>query len=181
MFNEFKKELEKTQEWLSLEYTNVRTGRATPLILDSVMVDVYGAKSPIKNNAAVTIEGPKSLLVSPWDKSITGEIERAIREADLGLSVSAGDGGVRVHFPELTEESRGKLARVLKEKLEDARVSVRKARDEMWEGIQEKEKNGEMTEDERFRAKEEMQKYVDESNKVLEETFKKKEVEVLAI
>ncbi len=181
MFNEFKKELEKTQEWLQGEFMNVRTGKATPAILDSVMIEVYGAKSPLKNNASITIEGARSLIVSPYDKSITGTIETAVRDADLGLSVSAGDGGVRVVFPELTEESRAKLAKVLKEKLEDARISVRKLRDEMWEDIQKKEKEGEITQDERFRAKDDMQKLVDDANKALEEIYKKKEVDIMAI
>ncbi len=169
----FKQELKKIEEWLAREYSQVHTGRATPMVLDSIMVDSYGSKMPIKNVAGVTIEDPKTLRIAPWDKNQIKDIETAIGAANLGLGVASDSDGVRVIFPMLTTENRTKLAKVLKEKLEDARISVRKERgDEM-------NKLGDMSEDEEKRAKDEIQKCVDESNKNLEAIFSKKEGEIM--
>jgi ribosome recycling factor len=130
--NDLKQELKKVEEWLSKEYSQVHTGRATPMVLDSVMVESYGSKMPIKNVAGISIEDPKTIRVAPWDKNQIKDIETAIMASNLGLSVVSDSDGVRVIFPMLTTENRTKLAKILKEKLEDARISVRKARgDEM--------------------------------------------------
>lgn len=169
----FKTELKKVEEWLSKEYGSVHTGRATPMILDGIMVDSYGSKMPIKNVASVTVEDPKTLRVAPWDKSQIRAIESAVNESNLGLSVISDSEGVRVIFPMLTTENRAKLVKVLKEKLEDARISVRKERQaeiELLDGL---------TEDETKRAKEEIQKCVDESNNNLEIIFDKKEKDLM--
>ncbi|NIT70706.1 ribosome-recycling factor, partial [candidate division KSB1 bacterium] len=105
-------------------------------------------------------------------------IEQAINAADLGVSVAADDAGLRVFFPELTSERRDAFVKVVKERLEDARISLRRHREEAWDDIQKKEKDGELTEDEKFSSKEELQKMVDEINKELEEVAKKKEGEI---
>jgi ribosome recycling factor len=171
--NDLKQELKKVEEWLSKEYSQVHTGRATPMVLDSVMVESYGSKMPIKNVAGISIEDPKTIRVAPWDKNQIKDIETAIMASNLGLSVVSDSDGVRVIFPMLTTENRTKLAKILKEKLEDARISVRKARgDEM-------DKLEDLSEDEKKRAKDEVQKCVDESNKNLEAIFAKKETEVM--
>jgi len=107
-------------------------------------------------------------------------IEQAIQQSDLGLSVSIDDKGLRVKFPELTSERRAGLVKVAKQKLEDARVSLRSERERVWDDIQKKEKEGGMSEDEKFRLKEQMQKIVDETNKKLEEMTEKKEQEIAA-
>ncbi len=169
----FKMELKKVEEWLSKEYGSVHTGRATPLILDSVMVESYGSFMPIKNVASVSIEDPKTLRVAPWDKNQIKAIESAINGSNLGLSVVSDSDGVRAIFPMLTTENRIKLVKILKEKLEDARISVRKERQNEIEGV------SDLPEDEAKRAKDDIQKCVDESNKNLENIFNKKETEVM--
>lgn len=169
----FKNELKKIEEWLSKELTQLQTGRATPMVLDSVMVDSYGSKMPIKNVAAITLEDPKTLRIAPWDKTQIRSIEQAIQEANLGLSVLSDSDGVRAIFPMLTTETRAKLVKVVKEKLEDARISVRKIR------ADEIDNTKDMPEDEAHRAKDEIQKAVDEANKNLEAIFTKKENEVM--
>jgi ribosome recycling factor len=174
-FSDFKTALKKVEEWLSKEYSGVHTGRATPTLLDTISVESYGSYQPIKNVGTVSIEDPKTLRIVPWDKSVIKEIERAIVAANLGLSVAPDQDGVRIIFPMLTTENRQKLVKVLKEKLEDARISVRKEREE----ASTKMKAADLPEDDMFRAKEEMQKYVDESNKNLEAIFEKKEHEVM--
>lgn len=169
----FKIELKKVEEWLSKEYSQVHTGRATPIVLDSIMVESYGSYMPIKNVAGVTIEDSKTLRIAPWDKNQIKGIENAINTANLGLSVVSDSDGVRVIFPMLTTENRSKLVKVLKEKLEDARISVRKERQE------EIDKLADLPEDDVKRGKEDIQKTVDESNNNLEIIFSKKETDLM--
>lgn len=178
-FTNFKNELKKVEEFLGKEYSQLSTGRASPMVLDGVSVESYGSYQPIKNVASVSIEDPKTLRIAPWDKNQIKEIEKAIVKADLGLSVAVDDAGLRVIFPQLTTETREKLVKVLKEKMEEARITVRREREKIWEDIQKQEKESKMTEDERFRSKDELQKIIDEVNKKLEEVFEKKEKEVL--
>lgn len=169
----FKMELKKVEEWLSKEYGSVHTGRATPLILDSLMVESYGSYMPIKNVASISIEDPKTLRIAPWDKSQIKGIESAINGANLGLSVVSDSDGVRAIFPMLTTENRSKLVKILKEKLEEARISVRKERQT------EIDKTSDLPEDDAKRAKDDIQKCVDEANQNLEAIFNKKETEVM--
>lgn len=169
----FKTELKKIEEWLSREYSSVHTGKATPMILDSIMVESYGSRMPIKNVAGITIEDSKTLRIAPWDKNQIKDIESAINEANLGLSIVSDSDGVRAIFPMLTTENRTKLAKILKEKLEDARISVRKTRGDEMDTLTD------MPEDDMKRAKEDIQKCVDETNNNLESIFTKKETDIM--
>ena len=169
----FKVELKKVEEWLSKEYGGVHTGRATPMILDSISVESYGSYMPIKNIASISIEDPKTLRIAPWDKSQIKGIESAINAANLGLSILSESDGVRAIFPMLTTENRSKLVKILKEKLEDARISIRQERQT------EIEKTTDLPEDEAKRAKDDIQKAVDEANSNLEAIFNKKETEIM--
>ncbi|MCM2339126.1 MAG: ribosome recycling factor [Burkholderiales bacterium] len=178
-FSNFKLEINKIAEFLGKEYSQLNIGRASPMILDSVSVDSYGSRMPLKNVASVSIEDPKTLRVIPWDKNQIKEIEKAILAANLGLSVAVDGSGIRAIFPQLTTETRQTLVKVLKEKLEDSRITVRKERERIWDDIQKLEKEGKMTEDEKFRAKDDLQKVIDEINQKLEEVFATKEKEVL--
>jgi ribosome recycling factor len=165
--------------WLSNEYLGIRTGRATPTLLDSIRVDSYGSKVPINQVASVNIEDARTLRIAPWDTSQIQAIEQAIAKADLGVSASVDEKGLRVSFPELTAERRGVLQKLIKDKLEHARISMRGARDETWGDIQKKEKEKEISEDEKFRFKDEMQKLVDEGNATLDDIAKRKEEEIM--
>ncbi|MCX6752778.1 MAG: ribosome recycling factor [Candidatus Nomurabacteria bacterium] len=178
-FSNFKNDLKKVEEFLSKEYTQLNTGRASPLVLDGINVEVYGAFQPIKNVASVNIEDAKTLRVAPWDKTQIKSIEKAIMAANIGLSVATDESGIRVIFPQLTQETRQNLVKVLKERLENSRITVRKERERVWDEVQSLEKEGKLTEDERFRAKDDLQKVIDETNNNLEAIFEKKEKEVL--
>jgi ribosome recycling factor len=178
-FNEFKKQLAGAEEWLRREFQQIRTGQASPAVLDSVKVDVYGSLLGIKELASVVIEGARTLRISPWEKSQVKEIEKAIAVANLGVSTVVDDQGVRVNFPELTADRRKEIARAAKEKMEDAKKQVRLHRDAVIKDLQTKEKAGGMGEDDSFRLKNEAQKMVDEANKKLEELYVKKEKELL--
>jgi ribosome recycling factor len=174
-FAKFKEELKKVEEFLGKTYRELNIGRATPMVLDSISIESYGTMQPLKNVASVSVEDPKTLRINPWDKGQIKAIEKAISVADLGLSTAVDDTGLRVVFPQLTTENREKLIKVIKEKLEDARITVRQERQHVLDEMA----KAEMTEDEEKRAKDELQKIIDEVNKNLEDKFKKKEQEVL--
>ena len=177
-FKPFEKRLKEIEERAGKELGAIRTGRAAPAILDGIMVESYGARVPINQVAAVSVDDARSIKITPWDASLGKEIEKAITVANLGVSVSAGEGGVRVTFPELTGESRERLVKIAKERIEEMRTSLRVARDEVWNDIQKQEKDKLMTEDEKFRAKDEMQKRVDATNKNFEGMLERKEKEI---
>ena len=167
------------EEFLSKEYSQLNIGRASPMVLDGVTVESYGSYVPLKNVASVSIEDPKTLRIAPWDKGQIKGIEKAIVGSNLGLSVATDDLGIRVIFPQLTTETRQTLVKVLKEKLEESRITVRHERVVVLEDIEAKEKEAKLTEDEKFKAKEELQKITTETNANLEAIFEKKEKEVL--
>ncbi len=178
-FTELLKDFKSIEERLSLEFASLNTGRASPLVLDLVQVESYGSRMPIKNVASISIEDPKTLRIAPWDASLIKEIEKGITSANLGLSLATDEAGLRVIFPQLTTETRLRTVKTLKERLEESRIAIRRARESVWENIQESEKEGSMSEDDKFRAKEDLQKHVDTANNKLEEMFEKKEKEVL--
>lgn len=178
-FSAFKESLEKAQEWLSKEYATLHTGQATPIVLDSVFVDSYGTKQPLRNVASISIEDPKTLRVVPWDKMQVKEIEKEIQKSDLGLSVAVDQSGLRVIFPMLTTENREKLVKVIKAKLEDARITVKKERENVVREIDRMAREGEMSEDEKEKSKTDLQTLVTAANDRLEETFKAKEIIVM--
>ncbi|MCC7436599.1 ribosome recycling factor [Candidatus Nomurabacteria bacterium] len=171
----FKKEAKQTEEWLSKEYSQIHTGRANPALLDGVHVESYGSMQPLKNTASISIEDPKTLRVIPWDKSLNKDIERALHEANLGFSITVDDAGVRVIIPALTTETRTRLVKIAKDRMEDARIAIRKARESMLNDLKEES----LPEDTFIRAKEEVQKLVDSANANLEALFGKKESEIL--
>ena len=181
MIYDFKPLKEKTkaiEEWLRKEYMGIRTGVASPSLLDGVQVESYGTRMALNQVANISIEDARVIRIAPWDKSQAKAIEKAVTDANLGVSVGADDKGVRVFFPELTSERRALLVKTAKTKLEDSRKNLRSLRDEIWNEIQEKEKKGGMGEDDKFRFKDEMQKIVDESTKALEVILEKKEKEI---
>lgn len=177
-FKIFDAKVAGAREWLAREYSGLRTGRATPAILDGVFVSAYGSSAPLKQVANIGIEDARTLRVSAWDASIVKDIERAITAANLGVGTTADSSGLRVTFPELTAERREQLVKVAKHKLEEARTAVRIARDETWKDVQERERAGTLTEDDKFQIKEELQKRVDKGNADLESAFEKKEAEM---
>ena len=176
-FSTLKEEFSTISDWLQKEFSQISTGRANPALLDSIQVESYGSFQPIKNIASITVEEARTLRISPWDKGVVKEIETAIRDSGLPLSVTSDSNGLRVSVPQLTAESKLSLVKLCKEKLEDARVKVRLARQATDKNISETEK----AEDDAFRAKEELQKHVDEVNKKLEELFIKKEADIVTV
>jgi ribosome recycling factor len=161
-FTPFKSRITEIEEWLKKEFSLLRTGRATSAILDSV--DSYGTQSPIAHVGTVSMEDARTLRITPWDKSQLKAIEGAIQKANIGLSVTTDDNGLRVIFPELTGERRAQIIKLLKDKLEEARISLRKEREAVIADLKQQEKDGEMSEDDVHKAKEDLQKLVDDAN-----------------
>lgn len=166
------------QDWLEKEFGSIRTGRATPMLLDLVQVESYGTKVPIVQVGSITVEDPRTLRVSVWDQSQVKAVEKAITDADLGVSVVSDGNGIRAIFPELTSERRTQLLKIAKSKLEESRVSIRAARDEAVKEIDALQKSGDLSEDEKFSAKEDLQKKVDACNNALNTSFELKEKEI---
>ncbi len=175
---ELKKRFSDIVEWLEKEFSTIRTGQATPTLLDSVRVESYGSFLPLNQVGSVGVEDARTLRISPWDASQVKAVEKAIGDADLGLSVVTDSSGVRVIFPELTGERRQQLVKLAKSKLEDARVSVKAVRDDAMKAIDAAEKAGEMSQDDKFTQKEEVQKVVDQTNRTLEARFAENEGEI---
>lgn len=165
-------------EWLVREFATVRTGRATPALLDLVQVESYGVRVPIVQVGSVGNEDARTLRISLWDKKQIKDVERAIVEANLGVSVVSDDAGIRVMFPVLTSERRVQLLKLAKAKYEDARVTVRKVRDEIMKELDQKVKESEISEDEKFRLREEVQKRIDATNTTFEQMLARKEAEI---
>ena len=177
-FSDFKTRTASIEEWLKKEFSLLRTGRATSAILDSISIDSYGSLTPIAHVGNISMEDARTLRVAPWDKSQVKAIEGAIQKANLGLSVTSDDAGLRIIFPELTGERRTQIIKLMKDKLEDARISLRKEREEVLNEFKRQEKDGEMSEDEHRKGKEELQKHVDEANGKFDVLAKKKEEEI---
>lgn len=177
-FNNFKKRAGEIENWLKEEFSHLQTGRATPALLDSVMVAAYGQNQPLKNISAINIEDARTLRIKPWDAAVIKDIEKAIISSNLGVNPIVDNNSVRIPFPELTGERREALVKILHGKLEGAKISLRKERDEVWNDIQGKEKNKEFGEDDKFRFKDELEKLTGEANKKMEELSGKKEKEI---
>ena len=179
-FNSFKVAVKEIEEWLTREHLSIRTGRATPALLDSVTVDSYGSKMAVSHVAAITVEDPKTLRVSPRDTTLVKIIESGIAAANLGVSTSPDSTSIRVIFPELTSDRRKLLIKLAGEKLEEAKISLRGEREKVWNEIQNQEKEGTVTEDEKFRYKDELQKMVGDTSARLEQLHERKKQEIEA-
>jgi ribosome recycling factor len=178
MDTEIDTKLGEVKEWLKKEFAAIRTGQASPALLDGVKIESYGTLVTMNQVASIGVEDARTLRISPWDASQIVAIERALTEADLGVSVVTDSAGVRAIFPELTAERRVQLLKLAKAKLEDARISVRSVRDEAMKHIEKDEKAGEISEDDKFSQKETVQESIDKANTELEQLFTKKEQEL---
>jgi ribosome recycling factor len=167
-----------TESTLS-EFTKIRTGKASTAILDSVRVDYYGSKAPLKQVANIGIPEPRLLTIQPWDKSIIGIIEKAIQVADLGLNPINDGNMIRVPIPQLTEERRVELAKICKKIAEDGRVAIRNIRRDANEKLKYAEKDHAISEDDSHRFQDNVQELTDETIKKIDELLEKKEAEIM--
>lgn len=176
-----KPDFEKAIEFFRSEAGKIRTGRASASLVEDLPVECYGAKSPLKQVASINVPEPRLIVISPWDRGSLQNIEKAVRESDLSLSPVNDGVVIRINIPALNEERRRDLAKVLNGKAEESRVAVRKIREEIVDEVQGLEKEGKIGEDDKFQAKEKIQKMVDEFNARIEEIRRKKEDEIMTV
>ena len=163
------------------EFGSVRTGRASPALLDRVEVDYYGTRTPLKQLAGISATEARLLTVTPYDKSSIKAIEKAIMESDVGLTPSNDGNVVRLAIPELTEERRKELVKVVRRIAEDGRVSVRNARRDVQHDLRELKSEGELGADDERRAEERVQKLTDDHTKQIDDLLRHKEAEVMEV
>ena len=173
--------MDKTIESLKHEFANVRTGRAHTSLLDSVMVDYYGAPTPVNQVANVSAPDPRMILIAPWDKTMIGAIEKAILTSDLGLNPNNDGESIRLAIPQLTEERRKELVKVVSKKAEDAKVAIRNIRRDANDAIKKEEKAKTITEDVSKDGQEQVQKLTDKKIKLIDELRDTKEKDVMSV
>lgn len=176
-----KSEFDGALDHLQKELSSIRTGRANAAILDDIQVEAYGSMMDLKGVASISIPDAKTIAIEPWDKSNLKAIEHAIQKSNIGI-MPVNDGTlVRLTMPQMTEESRKLMMKVVKEKLEDARVAVRQVREKIRDEVVQKEKAKEIAEDERFRYLEELDKMVKEMSEEVSKIGEKKEQEIMTV
>lgn len=161
--------------------SEIRAGRANPAILNKINVEYYGALSPINQIAGISVPDARTIVISPWDASILKDIEKAILASDIGLNPNNDGKVIRLNFPELTEERRKELVKDIKKMAEDARVSIRSIRRDGMEEAKIKQKNGEITEDDKAREEDNVQKLTDKYIEIIDKALEKKEKEIMSI
>ncbi|AXF57841.1 ribosome recycling factor [Salicibibacter kimchii] len=176
-----KDRMEKTVDALNRELATLRAGRANPAILDKVVVNYYGMETPLNQLAGISVPEGRLLVVSPFDKSAIGDIEKAIQKADLGLTPNNDGQVIRITIPALTEERRKELAKLVRKYAEDARVSIRNIRRDINDQVKKQEKSGDIAEDESRRAQDEIQKITDGHVKTIDQAAEEKEKDIMEV
>lgn len=173
--------MESAVEALRREFASVRTGKASPALLDTVRVEAYGSHVPLNQVASVSAPEPRMLVVQPWDRAMLGPIEKALQTSDLGLNPSNDGKIIRVPIPALTEERRKEYVRLLHKMTEDGRVAVRQARKDANDDIKRRQKDGDFSEDQAHREQDDVQKLTDGYIRQMDELLKHKEAEVMEV
>jgi ribosome recycling factor len=176
-----KQRMESALEAMRREFGSVRTGKASPALLDTVRVEAYGSRVPLNQVGTVSAPEPRLLTVQPWDKGLIKDIEKAIRESDLGLNPSNDGNLIRIPIPALTEERRKEYVRMLHKLAEEGRVAIRQARKDANDDVKAREKKEHLSEDDVRREQAEVQKLTDAFIAKVEEALKHKEAEVMEV
>lgn len=180
-YAQFTDKMKKTTEVLGTQFDSVRAGRANAAVLDQIRVDYYGTPTPINQIATIATPDPRSLAITPWDASALKHIEKAIQESDLGINPQSDGKVIRLVFPQLTEERRKELIKLVRKYAEEAKVAIRNIRRDAMEFYKGQKKKSEITEDDLKDIEKDMQKFTDDYIKEIESIAAKKEKELLAI
>ncbi len=163
------------------EFASIRTGRATPALLDRLHVEAYGNSVPLKQVAGVSVPDSRTIVISAWDKGVVGDIRKAIEKSDLGLTPNVDGQSIRLTIPSLNEERRKDLVKVIKKKAEDGKIAVRNVRHKAHDDLKAEQKNGEITEDDNKRSQDALQKLTDRFTKEIDTLVASKEKEVMEV
>ncbi len=179
IFTETESHMKKSRELVESELASIRTGKASPALLESIKVDYYGSPVPLKQVANIAIPDPKLITVQPWEKPMVAEIMKAIQSSNLGLNPQSDGSFIRVPLPPLTEERRIELVKTVKQMIENGKVAIRNIRREANEKLKKLEKDHVISEDEHHRYHKEIQEMTDESIKELDTVTETKEKEIM--
>jgi len=181
IIQEHSPEIEKFIEFFKQDLRKIRTGKASPALVEDILVSYYGQMMPIKQVAAISCPEARQILIQPWDKSMISAIDKAISQANMGVTPSTDNNGIRINLPSLTEEFRKNLVTQIGKEKEMAREEVRRWRDEILREVQVKFQAKEVTEDDKFKAKDEVQKLADGYNLKIDEVVEAKNREIMEI
>lgn len=181
ILSNLREQMNRTQEHIRREFSSIRTGRASTSLLDSIDVDYYGSSVPLNQIANVSVPEARLLLITPYDKGALGSIEKALLKSDLGLTPNNDGRVIRIPIPELTEERRKSLVKVVRRLAEDSRVALRNIRRDANDRLKKGEKNGDISEDESHRVMDEVQKVTNEYIEKIDELLKMKEAEIMEV
>jgi ribosome recycling factor len=179
IIDKIKPELDKALSFLDRELAKIRTGRASPSLVEDVVCECFGKTFPLKQLAAISVPEPKQILIQPWDKSYVEAIVRTLEKTGIGANPIVDKEVIRINLPPLSEEYRKDLLRLLSQKQEETRKTIRRWREAAWDEIQEGYRQGKIREDDKFRGKDELQELVDEYNQKIEDLGEKKKKEIL--
>ena len=181
MSHDLQTDLQAAIAHLRDEYSKLQVGRASTSLIEDVLVDAYGAPTPLKGAASISVLDAQTLKAEPWDKSLIGAVEKGIREADLGLNPQNMGEHILIPIPPMTEERRRDMAKRVHQLAEDAKISIRHAREEARKQVKIQKDNGDISEDQERDNNNDIQEKVDKANTEVEETMKKKEGEVMSV
>jgi len=179
MYQETEESMQKSIDALKNEFKKVRTGRASLSILDDIRVDYYGTLTPLNQMASLSTPESRLITIQPWDVSVIKDVEKAILKSDLGLTPSNDGKVIRISIPPLTEERRKQLVKVIYKKSEEHKISIRNVRRDANDLLKNLKKDGEISEDDAFKAQDQVQKITDEHIKLIDDVCKDKEKEIL--
>lgn len=181
VFHDTEEKMKKTVEAVSREFATVRTGRASPALVDGIKVEYYGTPTPLKSLASISTPDSKLIVIQPWDATIVGEVEKAILKSELGITPINDGKLIRIQIPDLSKERRVELVKLVKKMAEDGRISLRTARHAAVEHVRKLEKDKLIPEDERFKGQDEVQKITDRYIAKIDEVLAAKEKEITEI
>lgn len=179
--NDFKSDFDSAIAFFKEDISGLRTGRTSAAIVEDIMVEAYGTHQTLKSLASINIPDAKTVNIEPWDKSVLSAVEKAIRDSGIGLNPVNTGSQIRLSLPELTSERRQELIKVLHQKEEGARIAIRKVREDVKEMVKAAEADNEVTEDEKYRLQEDLERVVKEYNDKVKEIVVKKEAEINTI
>ncbi len=180
LINQRRTDFDKAFEFAKNEAAGIRTGRASTSLVEDIQVEYLGSRLRIKELATISIPEPRSILIQPWDKGAIPAIEKGIKDSSLGLNPAVDSSGLRLNLPVLTEERRKEFIKLLKQKMEEARIKMRQTREDILKKVQAEVREKKAAEDDLFKTKEELQKIIDDLNKKIDELLKKKEQELMS-
>lgn len=181
IYSNHEEKMQKALDALRKEYSTLRAGRATTSLLDKINVDYYGSPTPVNQVANISVPEPRMIIIQPWEKNMLGVIEKAILKSDLGLTPNSDGAVIRLNIPQLTQERRTELVKVVHKKSEDARVAVRNLRRDANEAVKKVEKDKTISEDEAKKGQEDMQKLTDKYIKEIDKIMAAKEKEIMEV